>query len=29
MEIEGQPAQPFDVVAFDESGDVEVFASYP
>ena len=30
MEIDGQPAQPFDVIAFDKDGSVvEVFASYP
>jgi hypothetical protein len=30
MEIEGQPNQPFDVLAFDKDGNiVEVFASYP
>lgn len=29
MEVEGASPQPFDVVAFDTSGGVEVFASYP
>lgn len=29
MEVEGAQAQPFDVVAFDSSGGMEVFASYP
>ena len=28
MEVDGQPAQPFDVLAFDETGNTEVFASY-
>lgn len=28
MEIEGQPAQPFDVVTFDQTGQVAVFSSY-
>ena len=30
MEVDGQPDQPFDVLAFDKDGNiVEVFASYP
>lgn len=29
MEVEGASAVPFDVVAFDSSGAMEVFASYP
>ena len=28
MNIEGEPAQPYDVIAFDNSGKAEVFASY-
>jgi len=28
MEVEGQPAQPYDVLAFDQAGRTEVFASY-
>jgi len=28
MEIDGHPGQPFDVIAFDQSGNVEVFASH-
>ena len=28
MEVEGYVAQPFDVFAFDKTGDSEVFASY-
>jgi hypothetical protein len=28
MEVEGTAAQPFDVIAFDENGKMEVFASY-
>jgi hypothetical protein len=28
MEVEGSAPQPFDVIAFDESGNMEVFASY-
>ena len=28
MEVEGSAPQPFDVIAFDQSGNVEVFASY-
>lgn len=28
MEVEGQPNQPFDVLAFDETGSMEVFASF-
>ncbi len=28
MEVEGQPAQPYDVIAFDKDGNTEVFASY-
>ena len=28
MEIDGYPDQPFDVIAFDKEGNVEVFASY-
>lgn len=28
MEVPGQPAQPFDVIAFDQAGRTEVFASY-
>lgn len=29
MEDENQPLQPFDVLAFDQEGNTEVFASYP
>lgn len=29
MEQPGQAAQPFDVIAFDDEGNSEVFASYP
>ncbi len=29
MEIDGAESQPFDVVAFDESGNTQVIASYP
>ena len=29
MEVEGATPQPFDVIAFDESGNNEVYASYP
>ena len=29
MEIDGAEPQPFDVVAFDESGNMQVIASYP
>lgn len=28
MEIDGHPGQPFDVIAFDQSGNVEIFASH-
>lgn len=28
MEVEGAEAQPFDVIAFDDAGNREVFASY-
>lgn len=28
MEVEGAAAQPYDVLAFDKSGNVEIFASY-
>jgi hypothetical protein len=28
MEVEGYALQPFDVIAFDETGDTDVFASY-
>jgi len=28
MEVEGEPAQPYDVLAFDQAGKTEVFASY-
>ena len=28
MEVEGAEAQPFDVIAFDDDGKQEVFASY-
>ncbi len=28
MEVEGQPAQPYDVIAFYQDGKTEVFASY-
>jgi hypothetical protein len=28
MEVEGQPTQPYDVLAFDKAGNTEVFASY-
>ena len=28
MEFEGAAAQPYDVIAFDKSGEIEVFASY-
>jgi hypothetical protein len=29
MEVAGTPAEPFEVVAFDQAGETEVFASYP
>ncbi|MBK5108460.1 MAG: hypothetical protein JJE12_10015 [Anaerolineales bacterium] len=29
MEDESQPEQPFDVLAFDQEGNTEVYASYP
>ena len=29
MEDESQPDQPFDVMAFDKSGNMEVYATYP
>jgi hypothetical protein len=29
MEVEGADPQPYEVIAFDESGNSEVFASYP
>ena len=29
MEVEGTSPQPFDVISFDSSGGMEVFASYP
>ncbi len=29
MEAPGYPAQPYDVLSFDSSGNIEVFASYP
>ena len=29
MEVEGVAPQPFEVIAFDQSGKREVFASYP
>ena len=29
MEVEGSAPEPFDVIAFDEAGGMEVFASYP
>ena len=29
MEDESQPQQPFEVMAFDKDGDMEVYASYP
>ncbi len=29
MEADGQPDQPFDVLAFDSQGNTEVYASYP
>jgi hypothetical protein len=28
METPGQPAQPFDVIAFDQAGKTEIYASY-
>jgi hypothetical protein len=28
MEVDGMPAEPYDVIAFDQSGGTEVFASY-
>lgn len=28
MEMEGTPAEPFDVIAFDQQGNLTVFASY-
>ncbi len=28
MEVDGYAAQPFDVIAFDQAGDIEVFASH-
>jgi hypothetical protein len=29
MEVEGVDPQPFEVIAFDKSGRIEIFASYP
>lgn len=29
MEVAGIASEPFEVIAFDESGKTEVFASYP
>lgn len=29
MEVEGTPPEAYDVLAFDEAGNTEVFASYP
>ena len=29
MEVPGQPAQPYDVIAFDATGETQVYASYP
>lgn len=29
MEDDSQPQQPFDVMAFDKDGNIEVYASYP
>ena len=29
MEVEGVAPQPFDVIAFDKSGNTQLFASYP
>jgi hypothetical protein len=29
MEVEGVAPQPFEVIAFDQAGNTEVFASYP
>jgi hypothetical protein len=29
MEVEGMADQPYDVIAFDKSGTMQVFASYP
>jgi len=29
MDVAGQMAQPFDVIAWDKSGQTEIFASYP
>lgn len=28
MEVDGSPNQPYDVIAFDESGNTDIFASY-
>lgn len=28
MEVDGYPDQPFDVIAFDKDGNVEIYASY-
>ena len=28
MEVEGMPAEPYDVIAFDKTGKTSVFASY-
>jgi hypothetical protein len=28
MEVDGTPKQPYDVIAFDESGNTDIFASY-
>jgi hypothetical protein len=28
MDVPGQPAQPYDVIAFDEAGGTRVYASY-
>jgi hypothetical protein len=29
MEVEGAAAEPYEVVAFDKSGNIELYASYP
>lgn len=28
MEVDGSPSQPYDVIAFDESGNTDIYASY-
>jgi hypothetical protein len=29
MEVEGAAPQPFEVIAFDKSGNTQIFATYP